>query len=133
MILTIDTNAYSAFKRGNASVREILESSTRMIIPICVIGELIAGFRNGTHTKQNISDLEKFLSEPDVEVPQMNFSIADRYGQIVADLRKKGTPIPTNDIWIAAVALENGARLLTADQHFKNVDGLMLHGFEVTG
>jgi tRNA(fMet)-specific endonuclease VapC len=77
-----------------------------------------------------MDELEHFLSEPDVEIPPMDFSIADRYGQLVADLRRKGTPIPTNDIWIAATALENGARLLTADRHFERIDGLMLFGLD---
>lgn len=130
MILTIDTNAYSALKRGKKRVWQIMEEADRLVVPLVVVGELIAGFRNGIHTRSNLEALEQFLEEPDIELAAMNFAIADRYGKIVTDLRKKGSPIPTNDIWIAAVALENGARLLTADRHFDSIDGLMLYGYD---
>ena len=130
MVLTIDTNAYSALKRGQNRVRQIIEEADRVIVPFIVIGELIAGFRNGTHTRRNTEELERFLEESGVETSTLDFSTADRYGRIVTDLRRTGSPIPTNDIWIAAIAMENGGRLLTADSHFEKVDGLILLGFE---
>ena len=129
MILTIDKNAYSELKRGSRKVQDYMESVDSLIVPIIVIGELIAGFRNGSNTNHNIKELEMFLSEPDIDIISIDYTIADRYGQIIKDLKRKGKPIPSNDIWIGALALENGARLLTADKHFESIDGLMLYGF----
>ena len=126
MNICIDTNAYSAFKRGNPSVVTLFEIATTIIIPTVIIGELHAGFYIGSQTRRNITELQDFLDQNGMELKAPDYDIAERYGIIVSDLRKKGTPIPTNDIWIAATALETGSRLITYDNHFDLIPGLII-------
>ncbi len=89
-----------------------------------VVGELLYGFRNGSRFEQNLEKLEAFLAQPAVGLLPVTWATADRFGQIAAALRRKGRPIPTNDIWIAAHAMEAGADLVSSDRHFGEVDGL---------
>jgi tRNA(fMet)-specific endonuclease VapC len=91
-----------------------------------MLGELFAGFCLGRHEKENRRELAGFLELPGVSVVNIDAAIADRYGILVKVLRKQGTPIPTNDIWIAAVALETGSRLLSYDTHFDCIPGLLV-------
>jgi predicted nucleic acid-binding protein len=126
MNICIDTNAYSAFKRGNPAIVSLFESVNNIIVPTIVVGELLAGFYIGTQSKRNITELQQFLELNGIEQKGPDYDIAERYGIIVTDLRKKGTPIPTNDIWIAATALETGARLVTYDSHFDLIPGLII-------
>ncbi|HMA63830.1 MAG TPA: type II toxin-antitoxin system VapC family toxin [Chitinispirillaceae bacterium] len=126
MNLCIDTCAYVAFKKGNSSVISILEAARTLMIPTTVLGELYAGFYTGSRTSRNITELHEFLDQPDINIKGPGNDIADRYGIIVKELRQKGSPIPTNDIWIAATALETGARLLTFDKHFEHIPGLII-------
>jgi tRNA(fMet)-specific endonuclease VapC len=90
-----------------------------------VAGELIFGFRNGTRYESNITGLRAFLDNPYVEFLSVTFTTSDRFGRIAAELRRKGRPIPTNDIWIAAHAMEAGAELISSDPHFEVIDGLV--------
>jgi len=122
----IDTNIYSAFKKGNPEVIELLENTDEIYIPSIVLGELYAGFRMGSRLKENIKELKEFIGQPGIYIIDINESIAERYGSLIKILRANGTPIPTNDIWIAAAALENGARIATFDTHFHLVPGLMV-------
>ena len=124
MRILLDSNAYSQWKRGNCRVAELVRSSTEILVPIVVIGELLYGFRHGSRLKENIRDLHAFLDDRHVAIVSMNFTTADRYARIAAELRAKGRPIPTNDIWIAAHTMETGADLVSSDQHFEAVDGL---------
>jgi predicted nucleic acid-binding protein len=91
-----------------------------------MLGELFAGFCLGKREKENRRELADFLELPGVSVVNIDLVIADRYGIIVKALRKQGTPIPTNDIWIAAVALETGSRLISYDTHFECIPGLLV-------
>jgi tRNA(fMet)-specific endonuclease VapC len=124
----IDTNIYSAFKKGNPEVIELLENTDEIYIPSIVLGELYAGFRMGSMFKNNIKELKDFIDQPGVYIIDIGESIAERYGSLIKILKENGTPIPTNDIWIAATALENGARIATFDIHFHLVPGLMIIG-----
>ena len=83
------------------------------------------GFRNGTRFKKNMGELNNFLEHEIVELLQIGEITSDRYSRIAAKLKSKGTPIPTNDIWIAAQAIEYGAELITSDRHFEKIDGLV--------
>jgi tRNA(fMet)-specific endonuclease VapC len=124
MKVLLDTNAYSAFKRGvDTVVRRVTRSET-VFLSTVVAGELLAGFRQGTRLRKNLAELEAFIDNPHVTVVPVSYVTADRFGRIVAALRAKGRPIPTNDIWIAAHAMETGADLLSFDAHFAEVDGL---------
>jgi tRNA(fMet)-specific endonuclease VapC len=124
MKVLLDTNAYSALKRGvDAVVRHVTRAETVFLSTI-VAGELLAGFRQGTRLRKNLAELEAFIDNHHVTVVPVSLVTADRFGRIAAALRAKGRPIPTNDIWIAAHAMETGADLLSFDEHFVEVDGL---------
>ena len=90
-----------------------------------MLGELRAGFRQGTRRERNEELLREFLSSPRMRVVPVDDETSDRYAEIVALLRRQGRPIPTNDIWIAAQTMEHGAELITTDQHFEKIDGLV--------
>jgi tRNA(fMet)-specific endonuclease VapC len=126
MKLCIDTNAYTALKIGSNEVGELVENAEVVFVPAIVLGELYAGFFQGKHFERNVSDLRSFLNVPGVEELPITASVAERYGILVTALRKSGNPIPTNDIWIAAAALETGSRLLSYDKHFAVVPGLLV-------
>ena len=119
--LCLDTSAYSNFRRGEAQVVEHLDCAEWIGLPSVVIGELWAGFLAGTRAEKNHRDLEEFLLHPVVEVLPVDADVARIYGEIVSDLRHKGRPLPTNDLWIAATAARAGAAVLTFDQHFRDI------------
>lgn len=120
----LDTNAYVELLKGNTAVADLVRSAERITFSMVVVGELLFGFRNGSRYERNLAALEEFLSQPWIELSQVTRTTADRFGRIAATLRKAGTPIPTNDIWIAAHTLETGAELITFDRHFESVRGL---------
>jgi len=121
----LDTNAYAAWKRGDEAVMEMVGESSELAFSTIVIGELLFGFRHGNRFAKNAAELEAFLADARVTVWSVTTTTADRFGRIAAALRKAGTPIPTNDIWIAAHAFESGAELVSFDAHFEAVPGLV--------
>jgi tRNA(fMet)-specific endonuclease VapC len=125
MKICLDTNIYSALVSGNQDVLTVLENADEIFIPITVLGELYAGFYLGKKERQNRAELELFLSKPGIFAVELTIAIARRYGFLFNLLKKQGTPIPTNDIWISAVALEKGAQMFTMDRHFQKVPGLI--------
>ena len=125
MRICIDTNIYSAFKNGNENIIALLENSDELFIPAVVLGELYAGFYLGTRLKKNLQELDLFLDMPGVYTVKIDREIADRYGMLIKILKEQGTPIPTNDIWIAATALEKGTKLATFDAHFNSISGIV--------
>ena len=130
MSICLDTNAYSAFKRGDAVVIDLVEAADEIAIPSIVLGELFAGFRMGSRARRNVVELEDFLHRPGVSVAAVTKAVAERYGTLVSKLKQQGTPLPTNDIWIAAIALERGAQLVTMDSHFDDIPGVFATGWE---
>jgi len=129
MKLLLDTNAYVGFKRNIANLVEIIVGAEWILFSPVVLGELMFGFRNGTKFKENMRDLDRFLQHDVVEVAQIGKTTSDRYSRIAAQLKRKGTPIPSNDIWIAAQTMEYGAELITSDRHFNKIDGLVHTNF----
>ena len=123
-LVSLDTNAYIALLKGDKRVNDALSSATRIYISIVVIAELLSGFRGGSQEKPNRQKLDEFLAKPVVQVIEANINTADLYSLIKHDLKKNGTPIPTNDIWIAAHAMETGSVLITFDKHFEFIKGL---------
>jgi tRNA(fMet)-specific endonuclease VapC len=121
----LDTNAYAALKRDHEDVAALVRDSTELAFSMVVVGELMFGFRNGGRFQKNLKELDEFLAHDRVSVLPVSRTTADRFGRIAAALRKAGTPIPTNDIWIAAHVFESGAELVTFDAHFSAVDGLV--------
>jgi len=116
--ICMDTSAYSEFKRGHAGVLDAIQRADEVVLPAVVIGELLAGFRIGNRETQNRQDLDRFLGSKRVRVASLDAETGQRYSEIVVYLRDQGSPIPTNDIWIAATAMQWGLRVLTSDRHF---------------
>jgi len=125
MKIMLDTSAYVGFKRNTAEAVEIIVKSELIVFSPVVVGELMLGFRNGTRFKENMDDLDRFLDHEAVDLLPIGKITSDRYSRIAAKLKQQGTPIPTNDIWIAAQALEQGAELITSDRHFDKISGLV--------
>lgn len=124
--LLIDTNIYSLALRGDLEIVEILRRIDHIGISAITVGELLFGFRGGSREQKNRQELNQFLNSPRVFLHSVDEETAEWYSAILQQLRKQGTPIPTNDIWIAAVAMQHGLPLLTKDNHFSNVGGLLL-------
>lgn len=122
--IAIDTNAYTAFKRGDAEIVEVLQRAPAILLSVTVLGELLGGFAAGAKAAQNRRELAQFIDTPRVRVAVMSANTADAYALLYAALRKKGKPVPTNDLWIAASCIEHGAALLTLDAHFQHMEGL---------
>jgi tRNA(fMet)-specific endonuclease VapC len=123
--IMLDTSAYVGFKRNAVEAVEIIVKAELIFFSPVVLGELMFGFRNGTRFKENRDDLDRFLDHDAVELLPIGKITSDRYSRIAAKLRQQGTPIPTNDIWIAAQAMEQGAELITSDRHFEKIAGLV--------
>lgn len=124
MKILLDTNAYSDLARGHSPLSNQVRQAETVFLSSVVVGELLGGFRRGTRFHQNLADLQRFVTEPRVQVLPVTWTTADHYGRIYAALRGLGKPIPTNDMWIAAHAMETGAELLSSDPHFQHVEGL---------
>jgi len=122
--LLLDTNAYTALFRGHEGVADLVRRADQVLISTVVAGELLFGFRNGSRYEANRRELEEFLSTPYVTLLPVTLVTSDRYGRIAAALRRKGQPIPSNDIWIAAHAMESGSELLSFDHHFEEIEGI---------
>ncbi|MEA2165875.1 MAG: tRNA(fMet)-specific endonuclease VapC [Thermoanaerobaculia bacterium] len=117
----LDTSAYSHFKRGDSQIVELVDRAEWIGIPTIVLGELRVGFLLGGRLVANEGELREFLASPVVEVVGVDQEAARHYANIVIDLRRAGTPIPTNDIWIAAVTAREGGLVLSYDDHFKKI------------
>jgi tRNA(fMet)-specific endonuclease VapC len=121
----LDTTAYVAFKQNRIEVVEYIVTAESILFSPVVLGELMFGFRSGTRFKENMADLHRFLENQAVELALIGKVTSDRYARIATELRGRGTPIPTNDIWVAAQTMEHGAELITLDRHFEYVSGLV--------
>ena len=122
--LVLDTSAYSHFRAGDARVLDLIALAEVVFLPTIVLGELEAGFTLGSRQRENLTLLAEFLAEPFVAILPVTPMVARRYGRLFADLRRAGTPIPINDIWIAATTQDCGGHLLSFDGDFKKVASL---------
>ena len=122
--IVLDTSAYSQLRRGHLGVRQRIAACDVALVPAIVLGELEAGFRRGSRYEDNVVVLEEFLGEPFVETLDVTPVVSRIYGRHFLALREAGTPIPTNDIWIAACATAAGAVVVTLDPHFTRVPRL---------
>jgi len=116
--ILIDTSAYSAFLRGHAAIKQSLQQADEIFLNPVILGELIVGFLMGKSEKKNRSILQEFLSSPRVSIVDMDADTSERYAVIFHYLRRKGIPIPTNDLWIAASAMQHGLKIMTLDRHY---------------
>lgn len=119
--LCLDTSAYSNFQRGHRETVDYIDQADWIGLPEIVRGELWAGFLLGNQVERNVNALARFLDHAAVESLVVNGNVAFIYGEIFGDLRRKGTPLPSNDIWIAATAIHAGATVLTFDSHFREI------------
>lgn len=120
--LILDTNVLIALFKGDQGVAKVVSAYEKVLVPTIVLGEFKAGTlldaRNG---KLANLMLARFLDEPSVEVVEISESVADAYARVFKVLREAGTPIPQNDLWIAAAAVDRGAALFSRDAHFSVV------------
>ena len=111
---------------GDADIIKTLQQVAHIGISAISIGELLSGFKAGNKEKANRQELNQFLDSPRVNLYGIDEGTAEYYCLILDQLKNNGTPIPTNDIWIAAVAFQHGMPVYTKDQHFNKIKGLLL-------
>jgi tRNA(fMet)-specific endonuclease VapC len=116
--IALDTNRYTDLCRGDVSVVEIVEQASEVWLPFIVLAELRAGFAMGSQGPRNEAVLRRFLLKPGVEVVYADEQTTHHYANVYRQLRKQGTPIPTNDMWIAALVLQHSFVLCARDAHF---------------
>jgi tRNA(fMet)-specific endonuclease VapC len=116
--LALDTNRYTDLCRGDAQVVETIEAADEVWLPFIVLGELRAGFAVGSQGPRNEAILRRFLLKPGVDVLYADEQTTHHYSAVYRQLRKQGTPIPTNDMWIAALVLQHSLALFARDTHF---------------
>ena len=121
----IDTNIYSLAMKGESDVIKILRKIDRIGFSSVSVGELYSGFKGGNRETENREELNFFLDSPRVVVHTVDVETADFYASILNNLREAGTPIPTNDIWIAAITFQHGYKIFTKDKHFNMIPGLV--------
>ena len=122
--LALDTNRYVDLCQGQPEVVRVLEEAETVYVPSVVVAELRAGFSIGTRGYANERVLQLFLNKPGVFMLYASDATTHSYASLYRQLRKQGTPIPTNDLWIAALVVEHGLVLYTRDEHFKNLPQL---------
>lgn len=123
--ILLDTNAYAAFKRGDQDAIEIIRFAETIGVSTIVLGELLSGFSVGQREAKNRRELAAFLDSNRVLIIPVDEKTAEYYAHTYLSLRRKGKPIPTNDLWIAATALQHGLAVFTYDKHFFDIDGII--------
>ena len=119
--ILLDTSAFSAFMRNQQDAVFCVRGAAEIYLTPIVLGELHSGFQRGSRSEENAQLLSEFLASPRVTILVIDEETAFRYAEIINALRRTGTPIPTNDIWIAASAVQHGLYVITADHHFTKV------------
>lgn len=126
--IILDTNAYTRLLSGDKDVLDVTGTAETVYMSIFVLGELYAGFSGGTREQENKETLQRFLLKPTVKILNASSETAEVFGFVKSNLKKTGTPLPINDVWIAAHAIETGSTVITYDTHFKKITGLRLWG-----
>ncbi len=124
MKLALDTNAYRALTENRQEALGLVQRADSIGMPVPVLAELRFGFLGGTRGRQNEATLMKFLDSPRVHVLACDEQTTHFYSQLKLQLKKQGTPIPINDVWIAALVLQHGMTLLTYDSDFDHLPQL---------
>jgi tRNA(fMet)-specific endonuclease VapC len=124
--ILLDTNAYSNLLTGDEKVLSLLSESDVVYMSIFVLGELYAGFKGGSKEQENTQLLKRFIQKPTVEILEAAEETSKVFGQIKHNLKKAGTPLPINDVWIAAHTHESGSVLVTYDLHYREIPDLRL-------
>ena len=123
--ILLDTSAYIAFLKGHPGIKQTIQKTDEINLNPVVLGVLLAGFMKGRRASQNREILQEFMESPRVRLMAIDEETSERYASIFNYLREKGTPIPTNDLWIAATAMQYGLRVVTTDRHFQQVPQVM--------
>ena len=126
MKVLIDTNIYINALSGHSGAQQVLVENDEILVPSVMLGELEYGFRNGSKYNKNKNHLEYFLGSENISVVFSSLQTAEIYGRLKNQLRKNGTPIPENDVWIAALSIETASTLATFDVYFKSIPSLKL-------
>ncbi len=124
MKVCLDSSAYIAMRRGNKALSAFLAECEEVVVPAAVVAELTEGFISDNNASGKNIELGRFLNSKKVHFHPAGYAEAIRYAEISHSLRRKGRPIPQNDIWVAATAFETGSRVLSYDHHFDEIDGL---------
>lgn len=124
MRVALDTNCVTDLLRGDRLLAELVETAERVFLPFVVLGELRAGFSVGARGSENERSLRRLLDKPGVDPLLATDATTRHYAQLYGQLRRQGTPIPTNDLWIAALVVEHDLVLATRDGHFGNLEQL---------
>lgn len=119
MNLSVDTNGYTAFCKNDSFAVDAIQKADRILLPLMVVAELRAGFSVGRKGAENEVTLQRFLNSPRVSIECPDESTTFIYARLFGYLRRKGTSIPINDLWIASLTLQHDATLLTFDRHFE--------------
>ena len=125
MRVALDTNRLTDLFQGDSKLAEVLGSCDEVWIPLIVLGEIKAGFYGGSQQRRNESLLQKILAKPTVGILMATRETAEHYARLFVQLKRAGTPVPDNNLWIAASALENDLVLLTRDHHFEYIPQLL--------
>jgi predicted nucleic acid-binding protein len=123
----LDTSAYAGFMKGDPSLRLALQQAQEIYVNPVILGELLAGFARSRRAAENRAQLTAFLASPRVAVLAISESTSERYALILNFLRSQGTRISTNDLWIAASAMEHGLCVLTRDAHYLRIPQVVVH------
>lgn len=118
MRVALDTNRYVDLCRGVDETVRLVTTADAVFLPFVVVAELRAGFVLGKRTVEKERVLRRFLLKPGVSVLYPDEQTTHHYASSYRQLRLQGTPIPTNDIWIAALVLQHNLRLHDRDRHF---------------
>lgn len=124
--IVLDTSAYTRLLSGEEAILEAISTAETVYVSVFVLGELYAGFAGGSRERENKALLQRFLLKPAVKILNATSETAEVFGLVKSNLMKAGTPLPINDVWIAAHAIETGSVVITYDAHFTVVPGLRL-------
>lgn len=122
--LALDTNIVIALLNGDQTLWQWLQKFDPLSLPVPVVGELIFGAENSQQVEKNLYAVQNFVDRS--RIMEITANTARVYGKIRTDLKNQGTPIPENDVWIAALCLEEEATLVSLDKHFSSVAGLQI-------
>ena len=125
----LDSSAYITFKKRHPEIVETLSRAEKIWVSPIVLGELRAGFLHGSKRERNERELRIFLESPRVSVLAVNEETSERYATIRVALKKAGTPVAANDIWIAASAIQHGLPILTSDRDFQKIPQVIIRHF----
>ena len=125
MRVALDSNRLTDLFQGDTELAARRENSDEVWIPLVVLAEIKAGFYGGSQQHRNETLLRKFLAKPTVDVLFPGRETAEQYARLFVQLKRAGSPIPDNDLWIAALALEHDLTLITRDRHFQRIPQLL--------